>query len=353
MGGRRRGFTLVAAHTAWLWFLLPAAGAAAGNPVAIAGLIVFVLLYLALVAIPVAGLPVGRGPQHAGLALLALIGIGLAAAYAGDWLTVFLYVCTAGTIGLSHPSRAFAWAGGSVLAVLVIGAAHHLPAGEIAPTALFTALAGASSIAFVRFVRLVEELRRTQEELARTVVERERLRFAQDLHDLLGHTLSLIVVKAEVVRRLAPSDGERAAVEAADIERIGRTALAEVREAVTGYRASDFAGELENARAVLADAGIAVRVREDGRPVDDAFRWVLREGVTNVLRHSRATRCDIIVGTGTLTIADDGVGGAGADFTGPGNGLRGLTERLSAAGGTLVAGPSAGGGWELTARIPA
>ncbi|BBH67499.1 two-component sensor histidine kinase [Actinoplanes sp. OR16] len=347
----------MAAHTAWLWFLLPAATAAAGHPVAIAGLVVFVLLYLALIAVPVADLPVRPALQHVGLALLALISIGLAGLYAGDWLVVFLYVCTAGTIGLSRPAWAFAWAGASVAAVLVIGAAHHLPAGVVTPAALFTALAGASSIAFVRFVRLVEELRRTQQELARTVVERERLRFAQDLHDLLGHTLSLIVVKAEVVRRLAPADPTRAAAEAADIERIGRTALAEVREAVTGYREHDFARELENARTVLADVGIRVTVEEEGHPLSaeagDAFRWVLREGVTNVLRHSRATRCDIVVVAGpdgsSLTVRDNGVGGVVV----PGTGLRGLTERLDQVGGTVSFGQALGGGFALTARTPA
>ena len=362
---RRRGFVLVAAHTAWLWLLLPAAGAIADGRVhpalpALAGLTVFVLLYLTLVAVPVATLPVPPALHHAGLVLLAVLGAGLAAAYAGDsggWLTLLLYVCSAGAIGLTRPAHAFAWAGGSVAAVLLIGAAHRLPTGDITGTALITALAGASTVAFLHFVRLVEELRRTQRELASTVVERERLRFAQDLHDLLGHTLSLIVVKAEVVRRLAPADPQRAAAEAAEIENIGRTALAEVREAVTGYRGHDFARELANARTVLADVGIDITVTGDGRPLgaaaDDVFRWVLREAVTNVLRHSRATRCAVTVGTGpggsTLTIDDDGVGG----YPNPGTGLRGLTERLARVGGTLHVGAAPGGGLRITARIPA
>jgi two-component system sensor histidine kinase DesK len=323
--GQRRGLVLVAAHTAWLWLLLPAAAAVTDGRVrpalpAATGLIAFVLLYLSLVAVPVAGLPVRPALHHAGLALLALLGIGLATAYAADsdgWLTVLLYVCSAGAIGLSRPAWAFAWAGGSVAAILLIGAAHRLTVGDITPTALITALAGASAIAFVHFVRLVGELRRTQRELARTVVERERLRFAQDLHDLLGHTLSLIVVKAEVVRRLTVTDPQRAAAEAADIEGIGRTALTEVREAVTGYRGHDFGRELTNARIVLADVGIDVTVTENGHTLsaeaDDTFRWVLREAVTNLLRHSRATRCDITVSTdasgSALTVSDNGVGG--------------------------------------------
>ncbi|GGN50368.1 two-component system sensor histidine kinase DesK [Actinoplanes campanulatus] len=363
--GRRRGLVLVAVHTAWLWLLLPAAAAVTDGrvhpvPPAAAGLVVFVLLYLALVAVPVAALPVRPAAHHAGLALLALLGIGLATAYAADsdgWLAPLLYVCSAGAIGLTRPAWAFAWAGGSVGAVLLIGAVHRLPAGDITPTALITALAGTSAIAFVHFVRLVGELRRTQRELARTIVERERLRFAQDLHDLLGHTLSLIVVKAEVVRRLTVTDPQRAAAEAAEIEGIGRTALTEVREAVTGYRGHDFSRELTNARTVLADIGIDVTVTEDGNPLgaaaDDTFRWVLREAVTNLLRHSRATRCDITVSTdargSALTISDNGVGGRPE----PGTGLRGLTERLEQTGGTLHLGATPGGGLRLTARIPA
>lgn len=357
---RRRGAALLVAHTAWLWLLLSTAAAAADRPVAAIGLIVFVLLYMTLVAVPVLRLPVRPAVHHTGLAVLALLGTGLAAAYAagrGNWLTLLLFVCSAGALGLARPAAGFAWAGGSVAAILVIGAVHSLPAADTTPIALITGLAGASTIAFVHFVRLVEELRRTQRELARTVVERERLRFAQDLHDLLGHTLSLIVVKAEVVRRLAPADPERAAGEAADIERIGRTALAEVREAVTGYREHSFARELDNARTVLAEIGVEVTLDETGHPLgveaDDVFRWVLREAVTNVMRHSAATRCDILVSAGSsgamLTVRDNGVGGHAS----PGNGLRGLAERVEEAGGTLRFGPAPTGGIELSAHLPA
>ncbi|MEU7751089.1 sensor histidine kinase [Micromonospora sp. NPDC049171] len=362
-GLRRRGIMLVAAHTLWLWLLLPPAATVVRGevhpvPVAMVGLAVFALLYLALVAVPVAALAVRSAVHHAGLALLALLGVALAAAYGNattGWLALLIYVCSAGAVGLLQVKWAFAWVGGSVAAVLVIGAARRLPAEGTIQIALITLLAGAMTLAFARVARLVDELRRTQRELARSVVERERLRFAKDLHDLLGHTLSLVVVKAEVVRRLAPTDPLRAAAEAADIERIGRTALTEVREAVTGYREHSFARELDNARAVLADVGITVTVRGTGNfdvDTDDAFGWVLREGVTNVLRHSRASRCDIEVDTdadgSVLTIRDNGVGGR-PRF---GNGLRGLSERLEQAGGTLRVGPAHGGGLLLTVGVP-
>ncbi|GAB1692411.1 sensor histidine kinase [Krasilnikovia sp. M28-CT-15] len=362
---KRRGFLLVAAHAFWFWLLVPPAAAIADGQVrpawlAAAGLVTFASLYLALVAVPVAGLAVAPLLHRAGLVLLALLGIALAGAYAGGpegWLVLLIYVATAGAVGPARGSWAFGWVGGATLAVVVIGMAHGIAGDTVAQSALITMLAGAMTVAFARMAQLVEQLRRTQQELARTAVEQERLRFARDLHDLLGHTLSLVVVKAEVVRRLTPMDPDRAAAEAADIERIGRTALAEVREAVTGYRERSFGREVAGARTALADAGIAVTVRESGQPLgveaDDAFGWVVREGVTNVLRHSRASRCDIEIRTdahgSSLTVRDDGVGGR----PDPGNGLRGLRERLVQAGGALNVAPAPGGGLQLIAQIPA
>ncbi|GAA1593689.1 sensor histidine kinase [Actinoplanes couchii] len=363
-GQRRRGWVLLAAHTLWLWFLLPPAlTIERGDVLPAVGLALFVLLSLAAAGATVTDLPIRPGVHRAGLAGLALLGVGLAA-FAdspAEWLILFLFVAAAGAAGLARPVAAFLWIGGSVTAVLVIAAVRDLPADDAMTTAVITLLAGTVTVAFARLDRLVGELRRTQQELARTMVEKERLRFAKDLHDLLGHTLSLVVVKAQVVRHLTSTDPARAATEAADIERIGRTALTDVREAVSGYREQTLAGELENARAVLAAVGIDVTVTENthagggssvGVEADDVFRWVLREALTNVLRHSRASRCDITIdrddGGSVLTVRDDGVGGQPR----PGNGLRGLTERLGQVGGTLLVGPATGGGLLLTARVP-
>ncbi|WP_086825546.1 sensor histidine kinase [Streptomyces sp. NRRL B-24572] len=204
----------------------------------------------------------------------------------------------------------------------------------------------------------VRELRETREELARTAVEKERLRFSRDLHDLLGHTLSVIVVKSEVVRRLAPRDLDAALAQVADIEAVGRQALTEIREAVTGYREGSLATELDRARDALSTAGIEPVVRRSGpllEPATEALlSWVVRESATNAIRHSGAARCEITL-SGTaervrLTVTDDGRGPASTGT--PGSGLRGLHERLAAAGGTLDSGPAPRGGFRVTAELP-
>ncbi|GAA4504230.1 sensor histidine kinase [Actinoallomurus oryzae] len=202
----------------------------------------------------------------------------------------------------------------------------------------------------------IRELRETREELARTAVSEERLRFARDLHDLLGHTLSVMVIKAQAVRKLIPRDPGLAADQAADIETIGRDALRQVRLAVSGYRGRGLAAEIDGARTALRDAGIEPTVRQEGTPLPEEtgslLGWAVREGVTNVIRHSGAATCEISVhrgaGTAVLSIRDDGRGGSPV----PGNGLRGLTERVSGAGGRLHAGPDELGGYVLTVTVP-
>ncbi|MFI8965061.1 sensor histidine kinase [Streptomyces sp. NPDC053493] len=203
----------------------------------------------------------------------------------------------------------------------------------------------------------VRELRETREELARTAVEKERLRFSRDLHDLLGHTLSVIVVKSEAARRLAPRDLDAALAQVGDIETVGRQALTEIREAVTGYREASLTGELDRARDALTSAGIEPVVRQSGPPLgartEALLSWVVRESATNAVRHSGATRCEIELGGGPervrLTVTDNGRGtGSGT----PGSGLLGLRERVAAAGGTLVSGPRPGGGFRVTVELP-
>jgi two-component system sensor histidine kinase DesK len=235
-------------------------------------------------------------------------------------------------------------------------------AGDIWSAWYGPALAGLVVSIIYRFIEAVAELRRTREELARSAVDAERLRFARDMHDLLGHTLSVMVVKAQATRKLATRDPALAAQQARDIEEIGRGALGEVRRAIAGYRGRGVAREIESARAALADAGVAAEFRQDGPPVpagaDALLGWVVREGVTNVIRHSGAGQCQIDVrnsgGSVTVTVCDDGgPGGWPAEpSSSGGHGLDGLRERLAADGGTLEAGPRPGGGFRLAATVP-
>jgi two-component system sensor histidine kinase DesK len=271
------------------------------------------------------------------LAGLSILGLVLILAYPGQVMYLGFYLGAAGA-AIYRPPKAFAWIGGMVALMLAIGVWQREEVGELAQTAFSMMLAAAVVMLMRQAIHLIRQLRATQQELARSAVEQERLRFARDLHDLLGHSLSLIVVKAEVARRLAERDPRAAAREAGEIETIGRQALAEVRQAVTGYRTLRFADEVLKAKAALSDAGIepVVRITDDPLPseLDDVLGWVIREATTNVIRHSQATSCVIALvhdRQWRLEVRDDGKGGQAA----PGNGLLGLRERLAAVGGTL------------------
>ncbi|GAB3674052.1 hypothetical protein GCM10027589_44000 [Actinocorallia lasiicapitis] len=200
--------------------------------------------------------------------------------------------------------------------------------------------------------QLLQQLREARAEVARLAASEERLRIARDLHDLLGHSLSLIVLKSELAARLAVKDPAKAELEVRDINKVAREALADVRETVSGYRQRTLAEELDSCRAVLAAAGITPTVRTSGTPLpaeqDALFAWVVREAVTNVVRHSQAATCTIEVAGSVAHIADDGGGAAG--FT-PGNGLTGLRERVESTGGTVVAGPRPGGGFAVKVSL--
>lgn len=176
-----------------------------------------------------------------------------------------------------------------------------------------------------------------EEENARLAVEEERNRFARDLHDILGHSLTVITVKAELAGRLLDVDPARARAEIADLERLSRDALADVRSAVSGYREVTLPGELSRARQALEAAQIRAELPNttDAVPTDarELFAWAVREGVTNVIRHSGARTCRISLTADGVEIRDDGQGpGASA----PGHGLTGLRERAAAFGGAVV-----------------
>ena len=201
--------------------------------------------------------------------------------------------------------------------------------------------------------RRSRDLSAARRENARLAVEEERNRMARDLHDILGHSLTVITVKAELAGRLVDVDPARARAEIESLETLAREALADVRSAVEGFREISLAGELVRAREALASAGIEARLPRsvDGVLADlrELYAWTVREGVTNVIRHSGARHCTVTITGAGLLVADDGPGGGVA--AGQGNGLRGLRERAASVGAVLESGGSADG-FELRLHVP-
>lgn len=324
------------------------------------GLLVFNSLYINVVFRAFhPGARHSRGTWWA-LAGMAVMTFGLGGTYGGSWLLFFpLFGLACGTV---LRGRYLALVGAPLTITVAVVAAVHDGWGAIT-IAYGTAISMLVTAAILALSETIVELRATRQELARSAVEQERLRFSRDLHDLLGHTLSVIVVKSEAARRLAPRDMDAALEQVTDIESVGRQALAEIREAVTGYRDSSLSNELDRARSALTAAGIEPVVRQSGPPLgprtEALLGWVVREAVTNAVRHSGAARCEITVNGAPeqvrLVITDDGRGvrsGPADGAGGRGTGLRGLTERLAAAGGSLEAGPAERGGFRVEAVLP-
>lgn len=204
------------------------------------------------------------------------------------------------------------------------------------------------------FGAAITTVARQQSALRRTLKVAERERIARDLHDILGHTLSVIILKSELAARVIDSDPTAAKAQIEDVERISRDALREVREAIAGYRHGDLQSELERARATLETAGLQVEQHCEAIDIPSAHErvvaFVLREAVTNIVRHAQAQRCTISLrqrgAAYLLEVRDDGTGGA----LKPGMGMGGIRERIAALGGT--ASWQADDGTRLLIEIP-
>jgi two-component system sensor histidine kinase DesK len=203
---------------------------------------------------------------------------------------------------------------------------------------------------------VLAELRAAREQIGRLAVDRERARISRDLHDLLGQSLSLMTLKGELAARLVPA-GSPGGAEIREVVRLARGALGEVREVVSGYRQPTLATELSAARTALSAAGISCDVEQSlgalSRETEAVLGWAVREGVTNVIRHSRAAHCRIALlredGVVRAEVVDDGSGANGAPA---GSGLRGLGERVEAIGGRLGTGRGPVRGFRLTVEAP-
>lgn len=291
--------------------------------------------------------------DHRTVACLALTVLGLVtvAVLGLDAATLMIYVMA--TTAMSVPTRRAVVINGAVLVGLAVAMAvtGDLPDDADQLGTVFSVTLGMGAMG--RALRANRALREAQQEIAALAVVEERNRLARDLHDVLGHSLTTITLKAGLARRLLENDDPtRAREEVHDIETLTRQALGDVRATVSGYREVSLSAEVVGARAALRAAGIEAdlphAVDNVNPGLQRVFGYVLREGVTNVLRHSAATRCEVRLGDTWLEVRDNGRGhGTGV----PGTGLAGLADRLAEVGGTVEAGPLAGGGYRLRAEV--
>jgi two-component system, NarL family, sensor histidine kinase DesK len=343
------------------WLAIPVVDLAGSHPawwrvalVAVAMAVWFVVYLGYVLARP----PIGRQRDTLiWLLVLAAIAVVLTVADRPTWAILVIYCSAAGGISLDDDRWAARWIFGCTGLAAVLLFSSDIDDGSAISLTATTLAIGFLMFSFGRMLRANAALREAQEQLAATAVDAERLRFARDLHDLLGHTLSVIALKAQLARRLMDSDPETARREIADVEAVTRTALGEVRDAVSGYRQPRLATELAGAQSALDAAGIACTVEhaEVALPPsgEAVLAWGVREATTNVIRHSGASHCairiDVALDEARLEVTDDG---AASNGTADGTGLRGLAERASDAGGRLDAGPRNGGGFGLELRIP-
>jgi two-component system, NarL family, sensor histidine kinase DesK len=293
---------------------------------------------------------------------LAVIAAGLAAIGGGDWSGTWCFVAAATGLRIE---RRYAIPTLFVLAFAAAGTEALAGTGSGAAVSLFVVTIGVGLLTggFRRLRVVNRQLNAARDEIGRLAVADERLRFARDLHDLLGHSLSVVALKSELASRLIEEHPDQAAEHVRDIEAVSRRALSEVREAVAGYRRPLLSAELAGARSTLAAAGIeveaapapAVELPPDAEAV---LAWAIREGATNVLRHADARHVRISVAVNrddaALELIDDGCGteGKDCDEADDGTGLAGLAERVARVRGRMNAAPHSDGGFRLAVTVP-
>ncbi|HEY3384781.1 MAG TPA: sensor histidine kinase [Vicinamibacterales bacterium] len=248
------------------------------------------------------------------------------------------FVYASGYAGDTGPPRvAVRWLVAVVLVAGIEALVCRLSPDAWIPAVVLPLIIGGGNIAFAEKRRADARLRLARDEVAHLAKVAERERIARDLHDLLGHTLSVIVLKSELAAKLSDRDPARAAAEIRDVERISRLALTEVRRAVEGYRQLTLEESLVGIRQALTAGGVALEsdvtaVRLDPK-VEGVASLVLREAITNVIRHANATTCRVQMreerGRLSLVVCDDGVGGAAR----AGTGLTSMRSRVEEVGG--------------------
>lgn len=349
----------------WVLFALPTEVQLfrAADPPAYAGALAFLVWAVVWVWFWLRAL----GRDHTGevVALIATtVILGIAAAISpspagAGGILVFAFIMA----GACIPWRTALWVLlGLTLLQAAAQAARFEDPGQQVSSLLNSILVGGVGMGARLLWTAYADLTEAREEIARLAVSEERLRFARDVHDLLGQSLATIVLKTELIgRQLPPTSDDSLKHEVDDVAMVARTALNDLRDAVTGYRRPTLAGEVSSARSALRSAGIAFAVDDRLGTVpqeqDAVLAWCLREAVTNVVKHSGATRCSVQLsrddGLVRLAVEDDGVGATSFDG---GTGLAGMRERVEGAGGTVEIATGAdrkARGLQLRVAIPA
>jgi two-component system, NarL family, sensor histidine kinase DesK len=323
--------------------------------------------YAGVYLIAVVGDILGRRSNWLPAAVVALTALAVAVTVIdGRPMWTILFVGAAAGAGRLRGGRA---ALGGILLAAAAATATSLTFGteslRTLESTIEVLLVGLVVLGFSQADRTTRQLQAAQAEVARAATDRERARIARDLHDLLGHSLSMVALKTELAGKLIGRDPDRAAAELAEVEEIVRTSLRDVRQAVAGYRAVDLETELGGARVALTAAGFDVLIERPEAPLDAStsalLGWAVREAATNVVRHSGGGQCSIEVARAgdsvRLEVLDDGpVPGPGLPVrvsVGTGRGLQGLRERVEQAGGSMAAGWRPGVGYALTITVPA
>jgi two-component system sensor histidine kinase DesK len=320
----------------------------------LAALALFIVIYLAGLA-QVRGFALNTthiAPEWYLIALLLLTGVViLGAGDQGMTCLVFVAALSVATLPRwASLGTVVVLAGGITLAGAVVdGWSAH---GNNLAVVLAATAVWSFRLAWQRQAKLVE----AERDLSELAVEEERARIARDLHDILGHSLTVISVKAELAERLFDDDPVRARAELEDLQRLSRDALADVRSTAQGIRGISLPGEIASARMALESAGIEPLLPTVADEVPsrwrELFAWTLREGVTNVIRHSEASRCEVELDAERIRVTDDGRGLCPDDAGG--NGLEGLRQRARLAGATVTTSPGPGDrGFSLTVSVPA
>ena len=361
--GRKYGWLFA---SVWLFYLGEPAGALTKQPnatwraVGLVAVVGFAVAYLLMVRMASALRNSPNRPRpfvvraSIGIAVMAVLFVLQIPGAGAHALSCLVYIAAFGMVAL--PLRA-----ATTLALSLTGLAEALPAlvpgwrdnGYGLAVLLGSLATWGIRLATVRQSRLLA----AQQEIADLAVQNERARIAADLHDILGHSLTVVAVKAELAQRLLDVDVERSRKELADLEGLARDALADVRSTAMGMRGISLPGEIVAARQALAAANVRATLPGAADDVPSRYRelfaWTIREAVTNIVRHSKARHVSVVLAPQSVEIVDDGIGCIPDISVGNGQGLAGLRRRAEALGGHLTVGARDGQpGFRVRVEVP-